>query len=266
MSRGVLIFAHDGGFEYTKLAEIAAKRVKQYLKLPITLITDKNYKDKHKIFDNVIRQDITYNQSRVLKDGKSGFEKIQWLNFTRSLCYDLSPYDETIVIDADYIVNSKHLLSCFELNSDFLIYKDSFHLLHDSYSKMFESINCYTVPFFWATVFYFKKTEQNRLLFKLVDFIKNNWEYYRLIYQISDIKYRNDYSFSIAINLLLSNATVNEFSYIPGKLYYTTDEDDVFNNDTEIIFDCINSDRALFTVKNLDVHIMNKHALLRISQ
>ena len=73
--------------------------------------------------------------------------------------------------------------------------------------------------------FYFTKTKLNELFFRLVEYIRDNWEYYRLLYQINDKKYRNDYAFSIAIHIL-NGTDCNLFSdTIPGKMYYTLDKD-----------------------------------------
>ena len=41
MTKGALLFAFDSEINYTKLAVECAKRIKQYLGLPSTLITDR---------------------------------------------------------------------------------------------------------------------------------------------------------------------------------------------------------------------------------
>ena len=42
MTVGALLFAFDSEIKYTKLAVECAKRIKQYLDIPVTLVTDKS--------------------------------------------------------------------------------------------------------------------------------------------------------------------------------------------------------------------------------
>lgn len=264
MSRGILIFAQIGNFDYITLAEISAKRIKTFLKLPVSLVTNVDYKNEDNIFDFVIKKDSTLTQTRILNDGLEA-NKIEWLNFDRSCCYDLTPYDETIVIDADYIVSSDHLLNCFNLNKDFLIFNEHFYLYNNEYSKEFEFINEFGIKFYWATVFYFKKTAYSKILFSFIKFIKDNWDYYRLLYNIKERKFRNDFAFSIALSLLSLDIHSELSGFIPGKLFYCIDKDSLISiNDSKLSFFILNNNSCVKTT-GLDVHIMNKHSIIRYS-
>ena len=57
MNNGVLCFAHNNGkVDYLKQADFLAKRVKQHLNLPTTLVTSTPQDIiENKIFDNVIK-------------------------------------------------------------------------------------------------------------------------------------------------------------------------------------------------------------------
>lgn len=262
MNKGVLIFAQMGDFDYITLAEIAAIRVKQYLNLPVSIVTNIDYKNTSNIFDTVINKVSKYTQTRILNDGES-LNKIEWMNFDRSCCFEISPYDETIVIDADYLVSSNHLLSCFEFDKDFLIYKDHFYLYDNAYAKEFEFINDCGINFYWATVFYFKKTKYTRMLFNFIQYIRDNWDYFSLLYNIKEKKFRNDFAFSIAINLLSLQLPSNLFGFIPGKLFYCIDKDSLLlANDNELTFYMLNGNSCAKT-KDIDIHVMNKNSILR---
>ena len=52
MTTGALLFAFDSEIKYTKLAVECAKRIKQYLDIPVTLVT--NIKLDTDIFENQI--------------------------------------------------------------------------------------------------------------------------------------------------------------------------------------------------------------------
>lgn len=268
MSKGVLIFALDGNFKYTSLAEIAAKRVKEFLNLPITLVVNTDYVDSGLIFDKIIKIESDIGQNRVLHDGLNSFTNIQWLNFTRCQAYDLSPYNQTLVIDADYLISSNHLSLCFDMNKDFLVFNSSFDLSENRRLNEFVDINPFSIQFYWATVFYFKKTPLNRVFFSFVEYIKNNWSYFCSLYQIKDPKFRNDFAFSIAIHVIFNHKVSKLFGFIPGKICYSIDKDTLIKvSGSKLSFLLTNTvDNKLqpVSVNNLDVHVMNKNSILRV--
>ena len=72
--------------------------------------------------------------------------------------------------------------------------------MNPRYTEEMKYVSDTGIEMCWATVFYFKKTERTRILFDLINHIKNEWEFYRS--QISAIlasNYRNDFAFAIAI-------------------------------------------------------------------
>lgn len=55
MTTGALLFAQNNSLvDYIKMAEIAATRVKEFLEIPVSLVTDDPSKANSKIFDKVI--------------------------------------------------------------------------------------------------------------------------------------------------------------------------------------------------------------------
>ena len=56
------------------------------------------------------------------------------------------------------------------------------------------------------------------MLFELVGKIQRNYNYYRLLYNIREGNYRNDYAFAIA-NTILSGYHVNEQQGIPWRMF-----------------------------------------------
>lgn len=269
MSKGVVLFGLNSDFKYTDLAELSAKRIKKHLGLPVTIIVNSAYKNKNKLFDKIIKIDEPLAQSRVLNDGLDKSEIIQWINFPRVRSYELSPYDETLVIDVDYLINSDHLNICFELGKDFLIYKDSCDLSNKRNLQEFKEITPYSVPFYWATVFYFKKTKYNQLFFSLLSYIKENWFYYCNLYQIKETKFRNDFAFSIAIHLLFKHQVSERFGYIPGKQFFTIDKDELIDSSGGkfklLLTNTINNSLQPAALSGVDLHVMNKHSILRMN-
>lgn len=274
MTKGILLFAMNSKMDYVKLAVRLTERLKYYYNLPVTIITDSeeylnsNYKSSLDLFDKIVKSKDETLQTKKFSDGHTFSERYIWKNSNRATAYDLSPYDQTLVMDVDYVVNSDFLLYVFDTNYDFLCFKDSFDLAGWRNTSEFTQINQYSIPFYWATVFYFTKSKSNLLFFNLVDHIRNNWDYYRLIYQISDTKFRNDYAFSIAIHIL-NGTDVNLFDgTIVGKMYYTLDKDILLKIKENSLSFLVEKENCLgeFTgvkTDNLDVHVMNKFSLLR---
>jgi len=267
MSKGVLLFALNTEFKYTELAEICAKRVKEHLKLPVSLVVNEDYADPQNLFDKIIKVDEEKSQSRILNDGLDSSKTVKWINFPRPNAYDLTPYDKTLVLDVDYVLNSSHLKICFNLEKDFAIFKEGINLLSSRQFPEFDNLNPFSIKFYWATVFYFKKTNLNELFFNHLKYIRENWPYYCSLYQIKETKFRNDFAFSIGIHNIFSSRVSKRFGFIPGKLFYTIDRDTLIESvEKKLVFLMSNNTDAKLqpaAVNNTDVHIMNKFSLLR---
>jgi hypothetical protein len=272
MTKGILLYALNSEMDYVKLAVKLTERIKFYMNLPVTIITDsedylrKNYDQT--LFDHIVKKKDTTEQTKKFSDGQGYSERYVWKNSNRASAYDITPYDQTLVLDVDYVINSDFLLHVFNQPKEFLCFRKSCDLAGWRNTAEFEFINQYSIPFYWATVFYFTKSKANEIFFALVEYIRDNWEYYRLIYQITDKKFRNDFAFSIAIHIL-NGTDVDMFdSVIPGKMFYTLDKDILLKINKSSLTFLVEKQKVLgeFTglkTKDLDVHVMNKFSLLR---
>ena len=124
---------------------------------------------------------------------------------------------------------------------------------------------------YWATVVYFKKGNFAQQFFSTVQHVRNNRDYYQSVYKWPGNLYRNDYSFSIAAHML-SGFEDKAITQLPlPTLYKTFDTDDVHSAPAlnEIIF-YLEKPKSLgdFMIcrwKGVDIHVMNKWAINRIS-
>ena len=101
--RGVLLFAFNSPkFNYYDMAVATAKRANHFLGLPVTLVTDEDSLPKAPTykFDNVILTEPDKNNKR---------DWGVWINKGRYRAYEFTPYDETILLDVDYVINSNKL-------------------------------------------------------------------------------------------------------------------------------------------------------------
>jgi hypothetical protein len=274
MTNGAVIFAQNSAnLDYVKMAVFSAKKLKDHLDIPVSLITDsagwleQGYPDH--VFDKVITlEHSTNNQYKKINDGTLASKKIEWKNVTRDRIYQLTPYDKTLVIDSDYIINSSVLKSAFDNDHDFQIYKRSMDLAMWRPTDEFNRISQWSVPFYWATTFIFTKNNIMESFFDLVAYIKSNWTYFRTLYCITSGTYRNDYAFSIAIHIM-NGKTNGEFATeLPGTMTYCTDKDlliSMENNTLKFLIEKQNyiGEYTLAKTQGIDVHVMNKLSLCR---
>jgi hypothetical protein len=271
MTRGVLIFAQNNAeIDYAKISLFAAKRVKEYLGVPVSLVTDsaswlkQSQPDAEQVFDQIIEIWTETHQTKKFYDGSLAVKTLTWKNLSRVDCCFLSPYDETLVIDSDFIISSPTLKNIWDNQNDFLIYKDSFDLANWRDDRSFRYLNQHSIPFYWATAFYFKKTAATWAFFDLIKNIKLNWNYYRLLYNIDSTVFRNDFAFSIAIHMMGEDFATP----LPGKMNYILDRDILLEIDNAKLKFLVekknyNGEYTAIKTSNLDVHVMNKFSLTR---
>ena len=275
MSKGVLIFAQNNPeVDYAKISLFAAKRAKQYLDVPVSLVTDskdwllKSQPDASEIFDEIIPIWTDTLQTKQFYDGSLSSKQLVWKNLSRSDCYDYTPYDETLVIDSDYIISSNNLSKIWKNNNDFLIYRSSYDLAQWRDTSSFQYINPHAIPFYWATAFYFKKNKVTESFFLLVKHIKEHWSYYRALYFIDTPMFRNDFAFSIAIHIMNNNTEGSFALPLPGKMVYALDRDillGIKDSSMKLLVEKENyhGEYTLVKTQGLDVHVMNKFSLTR---
>ena len=275
MTKGVVLIANNNGaVDYVKQAIFCAKRIHEYLKLPVTLITDSpDYavKISNDIFDKVVSTDYkTFNNNKIYYDGAMSHKILMFKNYNRSIAYYKSPYDQTILMDTDYLVSSNILNSCFDITADLMMFKDSYEISNVRDVSEFKYISDKSIDFYWATVVYFEKTKKNDIYFNLIDHIEENWKYYQNTYDINSNLFRNDFAFSIAIHIMSGFTGNNVVStQLPGKHYFAIDKDILWNIKNENITFLVHKKKyegqyTLLSTSGLDVHVMNKFSLERV--
>jgi hypothetical protein len=173
------------------------------------------------------------------------------------------------LLDTDFIISNSVFKKCFELESDFLIYKNSSDIAKVRDESEFANISNYSIDFYWATVVFFRKTPLNKIFFDLVSHIQDEWIHYRRVYQIESALFRNDFAFSIAIHIMNGFQKGDFASHMPGTKIYSTDRDILCKiQDNELTFLVEKKDRlgeyTLLKTNSQNIHVMNKFSLERI--
>lgn len=246
MSRGIVVFAFNTAtVDYVKIADRTSQLASQYMDLPVTLITDHDADPKFR-YDNIITID---RQGDNWRDGN-----IQWRNFGRHHAYTLSPYEDTILLDTDYLVLDNSLNAIFETDFDYKLMHHNTNYGGAVYEQMGET----SLPFIWATVVLFRKSKKSELLFDLVGKIQRNYNYYRALYNIREGNYRNDYAFAIANNIL-NGYNLNEDQGIPWRMFTIEEKIDQVLYDDNFLYVKHADDARVVARQN--THIMDKQYL-----
>lgn len=251
MNAGVLIFAINSTVNYFKAAEVAARQAKKYLNLPVTLVT--NAPIKSDVFDTIIPivDKSSTTRSFAGLDGK--VITMKWFNESKVRAYELSPYQKTLLIDADFFMYNSSLLPLFNTNIEMACYNEINDISGEQSSQV--RIGKSSIPMQWATVLYFEKCPFSNSVFEFMLTIKNNWDYYALLYGFNNKNFRNDYALSIALQTL-SGYSIHNYCKIPGKLhtiFANTAIKSVRNN--EILYF---QDHRLNKILNTNIHCINK--------
>lgn len=275
MNKGaVLIARNNEEIDYVKQAVFLANRIKKYLKIPVTIITDSTDYLKssfdYKIFDKIITVPyLETKNNRSYYDGTLSYKSANFKNDLRSQIFNLSPYDETLLLDTDFIISNSLLLNCFNSKNNLMLFKESEDIAKVRNEEEFRYISDFSIDFYWATVIFFRKTTENKIFFDLISHIYDNWKHYSRIYQIDSPLFRNDFAFSIGIHIMNGFQKGDFAQCLPGKHLYTIDKD--------ILWD-LKEDKMTFLVEKKNylgeytaiktqgqnVHVMNKFSLERI--
>ena len=263
MSKGALLFAYNNPkTDYYSMAVATAKRIKHFLGIPVSLVTGTasipNGKSPDSVFDKVL---IEEPDNGNVKDGA------EWLNKGRFHAWRLTPYDETLLIDVDYVVNSDKLLKVFDIYDDFMCHDTtSFLMVPDAEQEYMSKFSFNTL---WATIVVFKKNKRTRHIFQAMEMIQKNYDHYANLHNFIGGMYRNDYALTLALRIVNGHSD-NKRDIIPWNLLHVGKNttvlhrqgfDDEFNTTFEVTYDNHKNGKIkkeYIYVKDTDFHMMNK--------
>ena len=239
MTQGVLIFAFNNEeTDYLAMAEWSAGNIRRHLNLPTSVVTNTEYTGT--AFDRVIRADAG-----------------------RVDAYALTPYDQTIVLDADYVVASNNLKRLLNANQDFLCHRLAFDLAGQTDMRGLNTFGNYDMPMWWATVMMFRKSNTAQYIFDSMQMVRDNWQHYRDLYNIDRATYRNDFALSIALGIVSGHTMkVDEIPWALASVMPNTQLMRWIDTDSYIIT-YTDSDQKLkhMSFEGLDFHAMGKKHL-----
>jgi len=282
------MFAHNNEeIDYLKLATINAYLIKQNCDVhDITVVTNQHSYDYtvgelgkefvHNAISNIVITEKDKNfkraNNRLYKDTSHTSKPLPFYNVDRCDAYKISPYDETLLIDADYLILSNNLNSCWGHNNELMMNWSYQDIMSERDDPTLKRLSPSGITMYWATVVYFRKTDFVEQFFKTVEHVRDNREYYQDVYKWPGNLYRNDYSFSVAAHMMGGFVDKGIEQLPVPHLYKTFDTDDVHSapSKNELVFYLEKprslGDFILCKWRGLDVHVMNKWAINRVSE
>jgi len=244
MTTGALIFASNNEkIDYVAMAKWSAKNIERHLGIPTHIVLG--------------TEDPTGN-TRYFSDVGT----VNWHNLNRMDAYTASPWDQTLVLDADYVVASNQLKTLLNAEQDFLAHRWAYDVTGlDNFTGL-NYFGEHSMPMWWATVMMFRKGKQAQLIFDTMRMIRDNWNHYKNLYKNVSPNYRNDHAMSIALSVV--NGHTVDHDGIPWPLASLTPEHKLTQLDQDsyrVDFVTANKKSRWLTIKNQDFHAMGKQQL-----
>ena len=254
---GALIFAYNNSaFDYIAIAEVAAQLIRWHLQIPVTLVTDTSVVSA--AFDSIIVDEYKGENRRVFRMPNETLT-VEWKNRGRWRARELSPYNRTLLVDADYIVRTPYLKTVLDSSAEFACYKHAYDVMQKDKLASDALISRSSIEMWWATVVVWNKDSVlANTVFDLWQIVAEHWDYYAHLYSFKASVFRNDFALSIAVHLATGMHTAAHDSInIPHGLPSLSSTDTVLSATPSKLVVADDANRnAVYT----DLHIMNKHA------
>lgn len=203
MSKGILLVAlnsttdQKNELDYVRLAQINANLIRKHLRLPVGIVTDRLCDG----FDELVLVSKAPTADRhVVLENKH--ESYPWHNDYRRMLFETSPWDQTLLLDADYLIQTDRFLECFEFDAPFQIVNNVYDPTGRNSFDKYKSLPNRTIPQKWATAMYWNRDAKQH--FEYANMIAENYQYYARVFGFNPSQYRNDMVFSIVSHMLPS--------------------------------------------------------------
>lgn len=247
MTTGALIFGiNNESIDYLSMAKWSAKNIERHLGIPTHIVT---------------AEDIETQQGHTRWFNDYG-QVLNWHNQSRVDAYDLSPWDQTLLIDADYVVASNQLKTLLDSDQEFLAHRWAYDVTDKNNFMGLNWFGNLKTPQWWATVIMFRKCKHSRLIFDAMAMIKQNWAHYNKLYHVRSPIYRNDFALSIAQEIV--NGHTQSTPGIPWRLASVVPDRKLTQLATDqfrVDFETEDLKARYILLKNQDFHAMGKRDL-----
>lgn len=281
-TQGICMFAYNNEhIDYVNLALFAAKKAKKYLNRPVCLITDNGSweylqsqhsmnKIRESFSDIVLTDDELDRNIRVHHDSPWTEFTAQFSNSNKHKVFEYTPYDQTLLLDIDYILKTDYLNHVFDAYHGVAMFDTATSLRNEHPHRNERRLHVSGINMWWSTVVYFDQSEESKLFFDTWEHVKDAYSYYKLLYKFPGKLYRTDYCVSIAVHILNGMNLGNNVNAFQSPMQNLSNKDDIVSELDDERWICLSHDpkepwkNLLVNHNNYDVHCMNKRALTRL--
>jgi hypothetical protein len=265
MTAGALIFAFNNEHtDYVRMAAWSAGNIRRHLGIPVAVVTnDPEHELVKSSFDQVITAKAESGGTRYFSDLG---QNVTWYNAGRVDAYSLSPWDQTLVLDADYVVAGDELKKVLAMPQSFACHRWASSVNGDQ--NFYQGNNWFgrpAMPMYWATVMMFRRSTTAQYIFDCMNMVRDNWSHYRDLYGIDRTTYRNDYALSIALGIVSGHTQAVDV--IPWTLLTVLPEHTITQLEPdfyEVIYHDSHTRRKALAFNGVDIHVMCKQHLENI--
>lgn len=141
-------------------------------------------------------------------------------NFSFINMYDLlSDYYNILYVNKNYLIMNNILNSCFNHYHSFFINNKKDRIILPQF-EYFEKNNTMDIPLYDTNVFFFRRNDYVKSLFVIMNYITNNFDIFKVHYNLDDRDYNFDNVLSIAIHIISGFNNDKEIYSLPTKNYY----------------------------------------------
>ena len=282
--QGVCFFAYNNDqLDYVRMAILASKYVKKNLNLPVCLITDEGseswLEESHskevinEAFDYiVITNDEMKTNTRQHFDSPWANFAAQFNNSNKHKIYQYSPFEQTLLLDIDYIVKTDALLNYFDGQHPVCMFDNALTVRNELPAERERFLFDAGIKMWWSTVVYFDRSDYSELFFNTWAHVADNYEFYQYLYNFPSKLFRTDYCVSIAVHILAGMQDNQSYlgNFDDTSLVNINQKDDIIETQSINEWIVISHDQKeewkniLVKLDKQDVHVMNKRALNRV--
>lgn len=282
-TQGIVFFAYNTEqIDYIKLAIVAGRYAARHMPdKKLCLITDKHTYEWFNetsgddliasVFDDVVLVDPADTpNTREHHDSPWTSFVSDFKNGNKHKVIEYTPYDQTLLLDIDYIVQNNHLEYVFDSDDAVTLFREAEGL--DGYPPALPQryLSDAGVHMYWSTAVYFdKNNDLTKLFFELWEHIVDHYDFYRFLYAFPEGMYRTDFCVSIAAHILNGMGTGELIDSFPGKMINMSQFDDIakINSIDDWVY-VVNNQKenwkdSVTRISGENVHVMNKRALTR---
>jgi hypothetical protein len=264
MTTGALIFAFNNEqTDYIAMAEWSARNIRRHLDIPVAIVTDADPTDTRlNGFDRVVHSQPASGGTRWFEDYSA---TVTWHNAGRVDAYSLTPWDQTLVLDADYVVAGPELRRVLEANTDFMCHRTAVNMATGLPMPGLNVFGKHNMPMWWATVMMFRRGNTAQYIFDCMQMIRHNWQHYRDLYGIDNSTYRNDFALSIALGIVSGHTGLVD--QIPWPLLSVLPDTELIKLDDnmyQVNYRDSNNSPRWVSWQGTDFHAMGKQDLEKI--